>query len=85
VGQIFIPPTVREDETGTLWEFVKGTPAYDHAERQGYAEVLGCELKVGDILQTRSFAGLDIGWGFYLITAEDVVAVHAWMTEADDD
>lgn len=85
VGSLHIPETARPDETGTLWEFVSGTPTYDDPNRQGYAEVLGAELTPGDILQTYSFSGLHIGEGFFLITAADVKAVHPWMTEAGDD
>jgi len=84
VGSIIIPDMVRADESGTLWEFVKGTPHYE-APREGYADVLGCEIAEGDILQTASFVGLDIGWGFFLISANDVRAVHPWVTEQEDD
>ena len=79
-----IPETARADETGTFWEFVAGTPHYPGPERNGYADVLGCELKAGDILQTVAFSGLDIGWGFYLIVAADVEVIHPWVTEGDD-
>lgn len=84
VGSIVIPDTVRADESGTLWEFVKGTPHREGKHRNGYADVIGCELKEGDILQTKSFVGLDVGWGFFLVSAADVRAVHPWITESED-
>jgi co-chaperonin GroES (HSP10) len=85
VKGIVIPESHRADTTGTLWEFVKGTPSYDSKDRLGYADVLGTELREGDILQTRSFSGLDIGWGFFLISAEDVDVVHPWITGGEDE
>ena len=74
---IILPDPYRDDNSGTLWEFIKGGP--------DYALDLGAELKAGDILQTNQRqAGIYLDNGLWMITASQVQVVHAWVSGGDD-
>lgn len=75
---IILPDPYRQDMSGTLWEFIKGGPKY--------AEVLGVELEEGDIIQTRRpMSGIHLTDDLWMITAEMVQVVHAWVSTGDED
>ena len=75
-GSIILPDTALEDQSGTLWEFIKGGPKY--------ADELGTELNEGDIIQTsRQMSGIYITHGLWMIRAPQVQVIHPWVSMGD--
>ena len=71
---LIIPDAFREDDTMSLWEFVKA-----HA---GVAALIGVELKEGDIIHTRAWAPkmIDRVHGFLDVerNREVIIGYYVW-------
>lgn len=71
---IIIPDAYREDDTMSLWEYVKAHPSV--------SETIGVELKEGDIIHTRAWAAkmIDREHGFIDVerNREVIVGYYVW-------